>query len=318
MKRDICRRQFIKTTAVVTAGVTIIPSVLKGSKNFAGGNPVRLGAPVPGSFSDPVEWVKAIKSLGYSAAYCPVGLNATAEVIKSFREEAKRSNILIAEVGVWNNMLDPDDTKRKESLDKNIRSLQLADQIGAGCCVNISGARGQIWDGPYAENYSKGTFDMIVENVRYIIDQAKPENAFYTLEPMPYMLPDSPDSYLDLVKAIDRKQFAAHLDPVNMISSPQKYYNNAAFLRECFSKLGPWIKSIHAKDILIIPELTLHLEERRPGLGALDYATFLREASKLNNVPVMLEHLNTQEDYILAAKYVREVGKKEGIEFLPA
>jgi sugar phosphate isomerase/epimerase len=156
---------------------------------------------------------------------------------------------------------------------------------------------------------------MIVETVRYIIDQVKPASAFYTLEPMPYMLPDSPDTYLELIKAIDRKQFAVHLDPVNMISSPQKYYNNAAFIKECFAKLGPYIKSIHAKDITILPELTVHLEERRPGLGAVDYTVFLQETSMLKNIPFMLEHLKNQEEYSLAAEYVREIGAKAGISF---
>jgi sugar phosphate isomerase/epimerase len=129
------------------------------------------------------------------------------------------------------------------------------------------------------------------------------------------MLPDSPDSYLELIKAVDRKQFAAHLDPVNLISSPQKYFNNGAFLKECFAKLGPYIKSIHAKDIIILPELTLHLEERRPGLGSLDYRIFLNEASKLKDIPFMMEHLEKQDDYRLAADYIRTVGGNNGILF---
>jgi sugar phosphate isomerase/epimerase len=129
------------------------------------------------------------------------------------------------------------------------------------------------------------------------------------------MLPDSPDSYLELINAVDRRQFAAHLDPVNMISSPQRYFNNASFLRDCFSKLGSHIKSIHAKDITILPELTVHLQECRPGTGYLDYAVFLQEASRLRDIPFMLEHLETQKDYKLAADYVREVGKNTGILF---
>jgi len=316
MKKEISRRHFIKKGAVIATGLTIIPSVIKAGKNNMSGNPVRLGAPVPGKFSDPVEWIKAVRALRYSAAYCPVQTGAPEELIRSFRAESKKSNILIAEVGVWNNMLDPDDAARKESIRKNIDTLQLADEIGASCCVNISGARGEIWDGPYPGNYTRETFDLIVETVRYIIDQVKPVSAFYTLEPMPYMLPDSPDSYLRLIKAVDRKQFAAHLDPVNMISSPQRYFNNAAFIRECFTRLGPYIKSIHAKDITILPELTVHLEECRPGLGSLDYSVLLQETSKLKDIPIMLEHLEKQEDYILAAKYVREIGAKEGIGFL--
>src|SRR4030042_3802473 len=257
MKSNLSRRHFIRKTTLVTAGISMIPSALKPVKNSLTGNQVRLGGPVPGKFDDPVQWVKAVKSLRYSAAICPVQPGAPSELIRSFSSVAKKNNILISEVGVWNNMLDPDETARKTAINKNVASLQLADEIGACCCVNISGAKGEIWDGPYPGNYSKDTFHQIVETDRHIIDQVKPRNTFYTLEPMPSMLPDSPDSYLELVIAIDRDRFAVHLDPVNMISSPQRDFNNSAFLRECFTKLGSYITSVHAKHIIIMPELTV-------------------------------------------------------------
>jgi sugar phosphate isomerase/epimerase len=316
MKNDINRRQFIGRTTLATAGVTIIPSSLMEGISKSEGNPVRLGGPVSGTFDDPVQWVKAVKSLKYSAAACPLQTDSSSEMIKAFRSEAKKSNIVISEVGVWNNMFDPEKKAGEAAIKKNIESLQLADEIGACCCVNISGAKGEIWDGPYPGNYTRETFDQIVGNVRYIIDQVKPKNTFFSLEPMPYMLPDSPDSYLELIKAIGRERFAVHLDPVNMISSPQRYFNNTAFLRECFSKLGPYIKSVHAKDIIIMPELTVHLEERRPGLGALDYKVFLNEMSRLKDIPMMMEHLDKQEDYLLAAQYIRKIGTENGIRFV--
>ena len=316
MNKNLNRRNFVKAVAVLTTGMTFLPSATKAPKQSMSGNLIRLGGPVTGKFSDPSEWVNAAKNLGYSAAYCPVQPGDPVELIRAYREAAKKSNILIAEVGAWSNMLDPNESARKDAVKKNIDALQLADEIGAACCVNISGARGEIWDGPYPGNYSKETFDLIVETVRKIIDQVNPSIAFYTLEPMPYMLPDSPDSCLELIKAVGRRQFGVHLDPVNMISSPQRYFNNSTFLKECFAKLGSHIKSIHAKDIVILPKLTVHLEECRPGLGILDYTVFLQEASKLKDIPFMLEHLNKQEDYKLAADYIREVGKKAEIHFV--
>jgi sugar phosphate isomerase/epimerase len=315
MKNNLTRRHFIRNATLAATGVTVFPSALKVSKNRPEVFPVRLGGPVPGNFDDPADWAKAAILLRYSAVYCPVQTGASSDVIKAFRSEAVKNNIIIAEVGVWNNMLDPDENARNEAIKKNVISLQLADEIGACCCVNISGAKGKIWDGPYPGNYLKETFDQIVETVRFIIDNVKPVNTYFTLEPMPYMLPDSPDTYLELLKSIDRDRFAVHLDPVNMISSPQKYFGNTQFLRECFSKLGPYIKSVHAKDITIMPELTVHLEERRPGLGSLDYAVFLQEMSRLNDVPMMMEHLDKQEDYRLAAEYIRKIGYENSISF---
>lgn len=69
MKKKISRRHFIKTGAVAGAGLTFIPPVLKTGKSNMIGNPVRLGGPVPGNLTDPSEWIKAVKSLQYSAAY---------------------------------------------------------------------------------------------------------------------------------------------------------------------------------------------------------------------------------------------------------
>ena len=45
----------------------------------------------------------------------------------------------------------------------------------------------------------------------------------------------------------------------------------------------------------------------------MDYSTFLGELSKLKDIPLMMEHLNTAEEYELAAGYIRSVGKEEGI-----
>lgn len=72
MKNNFSRRHFIKTGAIAAAGLTLAPPYLKAGKNSIAGNPVRLGGPVPGNFTDPSAWVKSVKSLRYSAAYCPV------------------------------------------------------------------------------------------------------------------------------------------------------------------------------------------------------------------------------------------------------
>jgi sugar phosphate isomerase/epimerase len=315
MKKNISRRHFTKLSL---AGATTLVTLNQpgiNSEAAAGQNCIRLGGPVFGEFRDPGEWVKAVRAEGYSAAYCPVQTGAGETEIKAFEKAARDANIKISEVGAWSNPISRDEKERKEAIKKCKESLALADQIGAGCCVNITGSRGKQWDGPDPENISPATFDLIVEVTREIIDAVKPVRTFYTLETMPWALPDSPDSYLELIKAIDRKQLAVHLDPVNMINSPRRYYNNAAFLRECFAKLGPYIKNCHAKDILLGTKLTVHLDEVILGTGGLDYRVFLTELSKLKNVPLMLEHLKTSEEYKQAATNVRSVAKSAGITF---
>ena len=275
---------------------------------------MRLGGPVFGNFENPEQWLAGLRRVGYSAAFCPVDSNASDDVILSYTRAAEEADVIIAEVGAWSNPMSPDEETRRAAIKRCQEQLALADKIGAQCCVNISGSRGQKWDGPHPDNLTEETFDLIVETVRKIIDAVKPTRTFYTLETMPWMYPDSTNSYLKLIHAIDRKQFAVHFDPVNLVCSPQRYFNNGALIREFVEKLGQHIKSCHAKDIALSEKLTTHLDEVRPGLGGLDYSVYLQELNKLiPDVPLMLEHLPNEEEYTLAAKHVRAVAKDIGI-----
>jgi sugar phosphate isomerase/epimerase len=311
-KKSISRRELIKESFV---GVTTLAwaSAADLATARTKTSPIRLGGPTFEKYEDPDGWARILKKLGYSAAYCPVGAEADDNVINAYARAAKEANIIIAEVGAWSNPISPDEEIRKAAQEKCRRQLALADRIGAKCCVNISGSRGELWDGPSRLNFTEETFDIIVETTRAIIDDVKPTRTYFTLETMPWAYPDSPDSYLRLLKAIDRKRFAVHLDPVNLVCSPQRYFRNGELIRECFEKLGPHIKSCHAKDILLQPKLMTHLDEVRPGLGGLDYATFLKELSKTPDVPLMLEHLPNAEEYRLAAEHIRSVAESEGL-----
>jgi sugar phosphate isomerase/epimerase len=275
---------------------------------------MRLGGPIFSEPDSPESWAAAVNAAGYRAAFCPVAPDADDETIKAYADVASKADIVIAEAGAWSNPLGPDPADADAAREKCKASLALADRIGARCCVNIAGSCGKKWDGPDAADLTEDTFDRIVVMVRDIIDTVKPTRSFYTLETMPWMYPDSPDAYLRLIKAIDRKGFGVHLDPVNLVCSPQRYFSNGSLIEECFEKLGKHIKSCHAKDILLRDNLTVHLDEVRPGQGNLDFPTFLRGLSRLDaNVPLMLEHLPNEEEYRAAASHIRGVAAKEGI-----
>ena len=165
-----------------------------------------------------------------------------------------------------------------------------------------------------AKNLSREFFDRTVENSRHVIDAVKPARTRFTIEMMPWSLPDGPDSYVELIKAVDRRPFGVHLDVCNVINSPTRFYNNKAVIEECFRKLGLWVVSCHAKDLAWIPEYNVHFAETIPGRGEIDYATYLRELSRLPvDAPLMLEHLKSAEEYDEGRAYIRRVAAQEGI-----
>ncbi len=272
---------------------------------------MRFGGPLFNDFSTPHLWIAALQRKQYRAAYCPLKTHASDSEVLSYVQAAQKNDVLIAEVGAWSNPISSDEAERRAALEKCKKSLSLADRVGARVCVNIAGSRGEKWDGPHPANLTEETFEMIVETTRDIIDSVQPKRTFYALESMPWIFPDSPDSYLRLIGAIDRAQFGVHLDPVNIIDCPSRFFDNAGFLRDCFAKLGPHIKSCHAKDIQLSSELTVHLDEVRPGLGGLDYRVFLTELNKLDaDIPILVEHLPSEQEYDLAGQYIRSVAKE--------
>jgi sugar phosphate isomerase/epimerase len=128
---------------------------------------------------------------------------------------------------------------------------------------------------------------------------------------MGWTYPTGPDDYLRLIKAIDRKQFAVHLDVCNAVNSPERFYNNDVLIRECFQKLGRYIKSCHAKDLEWIAEMNVHFVEVIPGRGSVDYRAYLEGIRSLPSpVPLMLEHLKTAEEYKEGFDHIRSVAAK--------
>ena len=278
---------------------------------------LRLGAPIFKAPKEPEALAQAYRQLGYRAAYCPpVKLDDT-QRITDLRAAFAKHDVVIAEVGRWCNLLDADPAKRQANLEKVTEGLALAEAIGARCCVDIAGSyNDKIWYGPHPKNITREFLDAAVENARKIIDAVKPKQARFCYEMMGWSLPDSPDSYLEMIKAVDRPAFGVHLDPCNLVNSPARFYRNTDLLNECFDKLGPHIVNCHAKDLAWEVELNVHFREVLPGTGELDYATLLKRLAALpGDVPLMIEHLKTAEEYDQARQYIFDVGKKLQLEF---
>ncbi len=275
---------------------------------------MRIGGRIFEKPTSPEHWVKLHRDAGYRAAYCPVNpADADAE-IAAYAAAAVEHDLPIAETGAWSNPISPDPDQRAKAIDKCVAMLSLAERLGARCCVNIAGSMDpHDWHGHHAGNYTPDCFDRIVRTVQNIIDQVRPTRTFYTLEMMSWCPPDSAASYLELIAAIDRDAFAVHFDPVNLINTPRRFYDNASVMSEVIDTLGHRIKSVHIKDVTLHQKQLVHLDECRPGTGGLDYVALFRGLSKLDpDLPVMLEHLPDATQYQLAADHLRAVAAQHG------
>lgn len=275
---------------------------------------MRIGGGIERSYNNPQEWYELVKELGYRAVLSPIDYLASKEEKEAYFQCIKEHDLVIGEVGAWKNVLASNEKERKEALDYCKNQLALADELGANCCVNITGSRGEIWDGFDPRNYSKDTYDLVVDSIRDIIDSVKPTRTFYTVESMPWMIPDSPDMYLELIRDVDRKEFGVHLDFVNMINCPKRYVFCDDFIEECFTKLGKYIKSIHCKDVWMENAYTTLIHETMPGKGVINYQRVAKLCEALGpDTTVFVEHLPDFDSYKVAVEYVRRQAELAGV-----
>ncbi len=269
---------------------------------------MKLGVSSPLQHESPAQWARRHKELGLEAINFSPNCEDDPALVEEYVRAVRAQQLTIAEVGIWRNTLDPDEDARRKAVRFAVGQLELADRIGARCCVNIIGARGSRWDGAYKDNYSRETWDLGVKTIREIIDAVQPRNTYFTIESMPWMVPTGPDEYLHLLEAVDRDRFAVHMDVFNWMTTPKRYFYNEDFIEECFEKLGKLVKSCHLKDVRMEEDYTLFFRETYMGNVAVNIRHLIETATSYDkDMPFIIEHLNTDEEYLDSIRYVKEL-----------
>ena len=269
---------------------------------------MRLGTSSPLAHSSVEEWAKNQTALGCRSRVFPLSANDPEEKIDEYVKAARENDLLIAEVGIWRNALSLDPEDRKAQRDYCVAQLKLADRIGARCAVNVAGAMGPRWDGHYKENFTPETRKEIVKMVQEIIDRAEVSNTYFTLEPMPWMIPTGPEDYVRLLEEVNRDRFAVHMDIINMTNSLERYYQAESLIDRCVELLGDRIRSCHIKDIHLKEEYTFQLQECAPGQGEYPLRYYVEKMNSIDpQMPIILEHLTDDREYVHYMNYLKEV-----------
>ena len=268
---------------------------------------MRLGTSSPLGHTSPEEWAQNQVKLGCATVVFPVQSNEDEKKIIAYKDAADKAGLSIAEVGIWRNALAADPDERRKNMDYCVEQLRLADFLGARCAVNVAGAFGERWDGGYRANFTEDAWKQTVSMVQEVIDRADVKNTYFSLEPMPWMIPTGPQEYVKLMEAVGRDRFAVHMDIINMINSADRYFHPEEFVDECAEVLGKHIRSCHIKDVHLDSRYTLRLEECGPGEGEFPLRHYVSRMHETDpDMPVILEHLNTDEEYIRFMNYLKE------------
>ncbi|MDK4731504.1 TIM barrel protein [Rhizobium sp. CNPSo 3490] len=170
--------------------------------------------------NDPEAYARAHVEFGYNAAYMPNIRLENREEIAALVKAFAAANLVVAEGGAWKNLIAHDEAVRKANLEYAVHQLALGDEIGAGAIVAFHGTAGHPGDpwqlsdnydyGPHPDNQSEAGFQRAVDTARYVIDMVKPKRTKFSLEMVPWLVTDTPENYLKLLKAIERPQFGTY------------------------------------------------------------------------------------------------------------
>jgi len=269
---------------------------------------MRIGTNYNAPHTSAEEWALKMKELGAEAIAFPTDYTAPVEKIDAYVRAAEAADLLIAEVGVWNSPFHPDPEVAAKAYTRLKGQLELADYIRARCCVNVSGAVGDVWFALYRDNFSQSHYDELIRLVQKLLDEVKPQNTFFTLESMQWMPPDSPEQYAQIIRDVNRPGFAAHMDMCNFIKDPYLYTHQDELLNRCMKELAPYVRSCHFKDCAMEPGLTVAIHEVPAGTGEMILQDYVRALNTLDpDMPLLSEHLKTQEQYVAAMNLAKQL-----------
>ena len=144
---------------------------------------------------------------------------------------------------------------------------------------------------------------------------------------------DSPEQHRRMADEVRSPRCKVLLDPVNMMTA-RTSQTTTDFLNHTFDLIGDIIVGAHAKDVLLDEKhWVVKVDEVPPGMGTMDYETFLRRLSELdpdlvltiehlrdvgvsgtNVSPVYVYYRDTFWEFIRARKFIQEVALRIGVE----
>ena len=174
-------------------------------------NPIQAAAPGEShgaAADDPVAIARAHRAKGFTAAYAPRVRLDDRDRIQAVRKAFAAEDVVIAEVGYWDNLVDTEPETRRRNRQCMLDALALAEELGAACAVDIFGSycHGNGNSQHVAANFSQDAFDEAVAMARFFLDTVKPKTAFFTYEIFPFSVVDSPAMIAKLIRAVDRPQ----------------------------------------------------------------------------------------------------------------
>jgi len=244
---------------------------------------------------------RRVRTLGFSGIFTRFARN---DPHTTSPASAHRLRDLLADEGVrlfqvtgyWQNLVTPDESRRRESVRTLQAALKLAREMGARGIDTGPGSMNP--DGPWfphPDNWTSTCRRQLVKSLKECDPIAEDTGVYLSLEGHQLVTLESAVVTREILDEVGSPWVRSDYDSANWITRETVYHTAAALERD-FDTLSGHIVSCHAKDVWIENKLTLHLQDGCCGQGNVDFNTLFRRMEALNaDYPVIAEGNSTEE-----------------------
>lgn len=225
----------------------------------------------------------------------------TPERCKEIADTYRTAGISIHSIGVYTNLIHPDEAERKANLDYFEAMMQVGAHMGVRAFITEAGhyhAEGPAPRVPH--HFQEEVWKMMVATGKQLAKVADRYDATVLVEPFFRGFFASAKRTRVFLEEVGSPRIRALLDPANLLEIND--------LEEMFDQLGPYIDCLHAKD------RKLHVDRGVPaGQGDLDYRKFVTlAAARTPTAPLILEYVGPK-DYDQALAHLRDTMREVGL-----
>jgi sugar phosphate isomerase/epimerase len=218
----------------------------------------------------------------------------TGDRCREIADAYRSANISIHSLGVYTNLIHPDEAEREANLAYFAAMMQVGRHMGVRTFITEAGhydLESPGAAGPY--HFQEEVWRTMLDTAKRLAEIAARYDAVVLMEPFFQGFFASAKRTRVFLEEVDSPRIRALLDPANLLELND--------LEEMFDQLAPWIDCLHAKD------RKLHVRQGVPaGQGDLDYAKFVTlAAARTPKAPLILEYVGP-DDYEQALGHLRK------------
>lgn len=266
---------------------------------------MKLGITETLEHSCPEEWAEKHWKLGCTAVVFPLDCTASAGEIERYRAASAAYGLTIAEVGAQPRQWMAGKGRQEQMLFCK-ELLRLAERLQARCCV-ITAALGWCWEEEARrEGFAHSFLQRTADRLQEILDEVKPTHTALALAPLPWMLPNSPESCLELTQMVGRNSFRIDLELIQLISNPRDFLFSTELVDRSFDQLGERLAVCRIGDLKLDTSCPFGMRRVALGQGGLDLSQYLRRIFQTGrDLPLLVGPMTSFEAYTDSLEYLR-------------